>query len=325
MIKKLNSSIKDPNVFSIAQEAFGKFTAYQLKNVNSGESATIIPDAGGILNSLVLSKNGKKHELIDGSLTEQDLTSSGKAMYKSSLLFPFPNRIKNGLYSFEGKMYQLEPNDKENAIHGLFSDVAFTVTKQEVKKAKVGLELKYSTDGKHPAYPFAITLTLLYELNKKGLNIWAEVTNNGSKNAPFGLGWHPYFKTGSNIDELELWLPSHNLLPTNEQSIPLGKFSEDFMFNSFEALGPLELDNGYKLKGEAKQKLIKINDKIKDFEIEINLQRGYDYFQIYTPPSRNSIAIEPQTCAADAFNNKLGLLVLKPGEKQLFNFAISIN
>ncbi len=38
----------------------------------------------------------------------------------------------------------------------------------------------------------------------------------------------------------------------------------------------------------------------------------YNYLQVFIPPSKKSIAVEPMTCAADAFNNKMGLIILNP-------------
>ena len=43
-------------------------------------------------------------------------------------------------------------------------------------------------------------------------------------------------------------------------------------------------------------------------------KRKYNYLQIFTHPSRMSIAIEPMTCNIDAFNNKEGLITLKSDE-----------
>ena len=42
---------------------------------------------------------------------------------------------------------------------------------------------------------------------------------------------------------------------------------------------------------------------------------GFPYVQLYAPPSRTSIAIEPMTGIPDAFNNGIGLKKLAPGEK----------
>jgi aldose 1-epimerase len=50
----------------------------------------------------------------------------------------------------------------------------------------------------------------------------------------------------------------------------------------------------------------------------------YNFLQVYTPPHRNTIAIEPMTCLADAFNNKKGLIILKPSETASFSFGVKL-
>ena len=58
-------------------------------------------------------------------------------------------------------------------------------------------------------------------------------------------------------------------------------------------------------------------NKDMDFGFTIWQETGkykYNFLQVYTPPHRKSIAIEPMTCAPDAFNNKDGLIVLGPFE-----------
>jgi aldose 1-epimerase len=47
--------------------------------------------------------------------------------------------------------------------------------------------------------------------------------------------------------------------------------------------------------------------------VEANAKQ-FPYFQVFTPPHRESIALEPMTCNVDAFNNKNGLVTLASNE-----------
>ena len=60
--------------------------------------------------------------------------------------------------------------------------------------------------------------------------------------------------------------------------------------------------------------------------LTIKTDKSYPYLLIYTPAHRNSIAIENLSAAPDAFNNKMGLEILKPGESISFktSFIISV-
>ncbi|MCB0643138.1 MAG: hypothetical protein KDC44_15925, partial [Phaeodactylibacter sp.] len=51
----------------------------------------------------------------------------------------------------------------------------------------------------------------------------------------------------------------------------------------------------------------------------------YNFLQVFTPDHRQSIAIEPMTCNVDAFNNREGLIVLKPGEAHAASFGLRLD
>lgn len=63
---------------------------------------------------------------------------------------------------------------------------------------------------------------------------------------------------------------------------------------------------------------------LKKVQLEIRPDKQYPYLQIYTPPHRNSIAIENLSAAPDAFNNKMGLITLQPGENIIFTTTYKI-
>ena len=47
----------------------------------------------------------------------------------------------------------------------------------------------------------------------------------------------------------------------------------------------------------------------------------YNFLQVYIPPSREMIALEPMTSNIDAFNNKDHLIILEPGKKWSASFG----
>ena len=47
----------------------------------------------------------------------------------------------------------------------------------------------------------------------------------------------------------------------------------------------------------------------------------YNAIQIYTPPTRASIAIEPMTSEPDALNHHRGLIEIPPGKSRIFAFG----
>ena len=67
-------------------------------------------------------------------------------------------------------------------------------------------------------------------------------------------------------------------------------------------------------------------DETKNYEVILANEEGkltywqeagtgkYNFIQIFTPPHRNCIALEPMTSNIDTFNNKDGLVILQSGE-----------
>jgi aldose 1-epimerase len=70
------------------------------------------------------------------------------------------------------------------------------------------------------------------------------------------------------------------------------------------------LDNCFELDHSKQQPYCKLSNS--QLELLIEPDKSYPYLQVYTPPSRDMIAIENLSAAPDAFNNKMGLLSLEP-------------
>jgi aldose 1-epimerase len=84
----------------------------------------VIVEVGGGLRSY--SAGGR--ELVDGYRTD-GMSSSGRGQ----VLIPWPNRLQDGSYEFDGRHYQLPLNEPErrNAIHGLVRWTAWTVVERQ--------------------------------------------------------------------------------------------------------------------------------------------------------------------------------------------------
>lgn len=315
-------------MFNVLKSSFGKFESILLTNDSTGETAEIINGYGAILNKLEFMPTNKLVNIIDGYQNDLELKSNGLKAYKSSILFPFPNRIRNGLYSHLGKMYQFPLNDgdgRTNALHGFLADKPFEVRNLVENNSEASVELVHEYDGKNGAFPFPFQIKVIYTLSDAGLEIKSKIKNTGTITAPLGFGWHCYFQTGSKLDLLKLKFPKHQIFEVNESLIPTGKMMEGFNFLVPEEMENIFLDTGYKLE-ELGNAIFEIIDEQQNFKINIDIISGenkFNFAQIYTPDSRKSIAIEPQSCAADVFNNKIGLILAQPDQEFEFTYAIS--
>jgi aldose 1-epimerase len=306
-------------MFSLNTDTFGGFTRYKLFNGNTGEYITFIPECGGILQELVLQKDGHLHSIIDG-VTEEELPDNN--WFKSSILFPFPSRIPDGKYTFEGKEYQLPINEssRNTSLHGLVFNKIFTFHEGS-------LELVYEGNGEEAGFPFRYLLKVRYELGQNGepFQMRISASSLGENKMPCGIGWHPYFKTGTVIDKLKLTLPTEEYTVFNESLIPTGEIRTMPEFKEGSLIAETELDTGF-IKRDAETTETCLFDSEKQLTIRISQKTTQKdapaFIQVYTPPHRQSIAIEPQTCGTNAFNNGNGLVALSSGE--VLELVISI-
>ena len=111
------------------------------------------------------------------------------------LLIPFPNRIENGEYTFEGKTYTLpiDEHERHNAIHGYGKRAFWKLV--SLKEDAVTLSWRApNMEG----YPFDIVVTATYSLADDGLHLNISAYNNGDADAPWALAIHPWLANGFN-------------------------------------------------------------------------------------------------------------------------------
>ena len=307
-----------------SEKIFGK-DKLKLSNPASGEYLSIIPSLGGNLHELVLLKNGTLHSIIDGDINEDGVAGKITNHYKGSKLSPFPNRIANGEYDFNGLTYKLELNSPPNAIHGLCWKMPFTLKSElmQADSASVVLEAEYK--ARHTGYPFSYRIEMEYILTENDLKCITRVTNTSIYIFPIGDGWHPYFTTGSKVDTLQLQLPEHKHMEL-DKLLPTGKYLSDKLFTTLTPIKDSKLDDCFELNETDQIVETRLVDKQKNISIVVWQQTGepgYNFIQVYTPADRNSIAIEPMSCAPDGFNNRKGLVILSP--KQTVEFCFWVN
>src|SRR5205807_3938950 len=113
---------------------------------------------------------------------------------------PFPNRVRDGLFTWEGKTYDLPKTDniQKNAIHGFACRRPWRVVDQgaDAGSAWVTGAFRGSVDAKDCVglWPADYEIRVTYRLGANRLRVAAEVTNPDKVPLPFGLGYHPYYR-----------------------------------------------------------------------------------------------------------------------------------
>ena len=140
--------------------------------------------------------------------------------FNSAVLIPWPNRLRDGSYEYDGVTHQLpvtEPS-RNTALHGLAAWERWSVV--EHSGSAVTLELKLVA---RPGYPFQLVAQMRYALSDAGLEITLEVTNVGPSTAPYGCGFHPWLSTGgADLDACTVRLDAATRVTTDERLLPTG-------------------------------------------------------------------------------------------------------
>ena len=315
-------------MFKIIKEPFGDFTKIKFVNSATKEYISIIPEFGGNVNEIVLGKEAKLYSILDGYQTPLEMFE--QKYFKSAKLIPFPNRIEDGKYSFNGKEYQLPINkpDENHAIHGFIWNKNLALRNKEIRDKYASVKFVYIYDGSLPGYPFKTEILITYFLTaEEGFRCTTEIKNIDRCVIPVGDGWHPYFKTNGKVDELMLKIPAKCKTDVDSRMIPTGKRLPYNDYIHLTKIGDTKFDTGFPITQNGGSVTTEIYDPKIDLKIKIWQETGkwkYNYLQIYIPPSRKSIAIEPMTCKINGFNNKKGLIVLQPNESFKASYGVSI-
>jgi len=299
-------------------------TIFRLQNSNTEEYADILPECGGILNALYLQMPQGLYNVIDGFASDADFIANNSSSFKSNILCPFPNRIQKGTYTFENKQYTLPINfeSEQNAIHGLVYDKTFTVTQSYSNNTHAALHIEYSYTGDIIGFPFPFVIAIEYTLSNKGLQLHTRITNTGTSPFPLGFGWHHYFRVTDSITHTALAVPTTLMYDVDSAMIPTGQTQPYTAFTELQQIENKHLDTCFAVE-QNKPIHIVLKDTVTKHSLTIEYHStDFPFVQIYTPPHRSSIAIEPMTCAPNAFNNKLGLIIAQPSTS--YNYTCNI-
>lgn len=315
-------------MFRIEKKAEEGFDKVILIDEDGGCRVEIAPACGAVMVGYKVFHQGELLNVIDHYQSEKDfhehVTSKG---FLGAKLSPFVCRIKDGEYKFQGDKYKLEKFYLgKNALHGLVYDHAFELTNEDANEQVATVSMRYNYEASDPGYPFRYNIMVTYSLaagNK--LTVSTRVMNTGERPIPMQDGWHPYFNLGNKLDELELKFLSKDLVEFDEELIPTGKLIPYDQFTKLKKIGDQEFDNCFSLDfNHAGPKCILSNPK-KNIHVEVYPDESYPFLQLYTPPHRQSIAIENISGAPDAFNNGMGVQLVKPGEFANFSTAYIVN
>lgn len=293
--------------------------------IRRGDMAATVTEQGAGLRSF--SVGGR--EVLDTYRQDQPCDSG-----RGQVLLPWPNRIDKGAYTFNGATEQAGLNEsaRNNAIHGLTRWMNWNLSMQESDRVVLSLVL-HAQEG----YPFVLALEQVYALTDRGLEVQTSARNVGTTPLPYGAGYHPYITVGTQfINSATLRIPARTYFRTDERLIPIlpavSVEGTPYDFSEARTIDETVMDTGFAdlIRDRDGFARVTLSAPGGHPSVTVFMDASLPFLQIYTGDTlsapaaqRRGVAIEPYSCASNAFNNQLGLRVLQPGETFTTHWGIS--
>jgi len=293
--------------------------------ITHGRQRAVIVEVGAGLRSYGVGTE----DIVDGYRHDQPCDGG-----RGQLLLPWPNRIAGGRYRFNGVDRQLPVNEPRTgcAIHGLTRSLRWEVVDTAGGMVVLALELPASE-----GYPFRLHLRVAYTLDSGGLAARVTAINRGDGPCPYGAGAHPYLRVAGDllIDDALLHIPADATLDADDRGIPTGIVrsvdGSEYDFRTPRRVGALMLDTAFtRLRADADGRTRISLTTHAGAGASIWMDGAHPFAMLYSGDTlaeesrrRRGLAIEPMTCAPDAFNSGAGLIILQPGEQHVSMWGIT--
>lgn len=280
-------------------------------------------------------------------LNEQD-DEWGNGIFKigGAFLLPYPNRIRGKLSPdgktitavVAGKTLQLpanwhgnNPGAEVHSIHGLMMRSKFQNVKVSngPQESTVSADLQAGNFGGHWLSDTDVTVEIV--LKNDYFNVTITAKNVGKQPDPIGIGWHPYFVIPSgDRSQARLYLPSETRAVMNNyddtfttgQRVTTRGTPYNFNDKGGDPLGSQYLDDNFSALERAPDgsTVSEVIDPKSNYGIRLTT-RSSDIrtIQVYAPPAKNFVAIEPQFNFPDPYSKSwgdlnTGMVLLQPGQ-----------
>lgn len=290
-------------------------------SIRSGSYAAKVRTLGGALSEL---KYG------DRNLVEPFVENDPIPRYRGDVLVPWPNRIQDGRYSFEGRDFQAPINEVKRscALHGLVFGLNWQVCESSIASISLFAMLEASE-----SYPSDLRAVVNYQIGEEGLLWTFDATNIGDSRAPYGASIHPYLiaDSGVKIDDCTLTMPAGKFMEVDPvRLIPIGVRSVEegnFDFRKPATIGDRFIDHAFLVDEGLSRPRIELRAP-SGLGVWMESDGEAKWIQIHTADrelaveSRICLAVEPMTCPPDAFNSGTDLIYLEPAQSHRMTWRI---
>lgn len=294
--------------------------------IRSGSTSALIdPQKGFNLYSFVVDGFDYMH-------TEPGFPDSGKVTHSGNpILFPWPNRIANARFSWDGVDYEVPVTEEStgSSLHGYAAFVPWRVL--EAGEDFVTGEFILSRDAPDQVWPADAGLRVTFRVEQTVLQVHCEVFSNDERDLPFGLGFHPYFRVPGPFDQWLLQCDASQNWPL-ENMVPIGEpvpVAPDLDFRKARRLGDQHLDDVLTGLPQADGMSRRAALLSMASSLTVTSDPSFRDYVMFTPSSRDAVAIEPYTCTTDAINLQArgidaGWRVLAAGTTARFDWRVDV-
>lgn len=320
--------------FRVRTVDHGGIAAVELRD-DAGGARAVFALRGATLLDWQVEDGGEGLALTDGYRSAAELADQNGV--RNGILAPFPNRIAEGRYRFDGVTHDLLPGVTGERLiyHGFLRELDLAVV--ETQASDTGASVLFAGEIRadaRPGYPYALAFEVRASLGTRSIGLTITATNVGDRAAPYAAGWHPYFRLGdAPLDALELTVPATHSVVTDRKLLPLAgeaaflpvDHSPLTDFRAPRRLGALVLDGCYAGATADEDGLIRstLRDPASGRQLTVWQRSGLVHLftgDTLARDPRRALAIEPVEAMTDAFNRPdcADRIRLEPGASRSF-------
>ncbi|RKR10124.1 aldose 1-epimerase [Flavobacterium sp. 90] len=216
----------------------------QITNFGATVTSLQIPVADGKLVDVVVGFDSAASYLASYNLPS--------APYLGTTVGRYAGRINKGIFSLNGKTFQLNTNNNGNALHGGNAGFGQKIWNVTDITSNENPSITFSLLSPHldENYPGELQVDLTYTLTEKN-ELQLDYKATSTEDTVINLTHHSYFNLdghdGSVLNQ-EMFINSEKILETNEENIPTGNFTalsnHDFDFRTAKKC-PASIDNSF--------------------------------------------------------------------------------
>lgn len=288
--------------------------------IASGSTAARIrPDLGFNCESLT----------IDGFDNLHGSPEDGPTAGGIPVLFPWPNRIAGGSWTWRGITYDLPVTEPATgtSLHGYACHSSWRMV--DAHPDRVTGEFLISRDAPAAAWPADAGLRITYQVRPGRLLATAEVFCPDGRDLPYGLGFHPYLRVPGPFELWELQVNAREHWPLTTDLVPVGNtepVDSRTDFTRARRLADVHLDDVLTGLPETTGLTRRATLRSPGATLQVSSDAAFREYVLYTPASRETVAVEPYTCVSNAVHvaGDSGWRILPAGHTDRLQWSIDV-